>query len=363
MKVLVARTDKLGDVALSLPVFEYIRRARPDWEVHALVAPASVPLVENDPHLAAVWTWDEWADAGSHEALTQQLRAEGFDAALLLQFRRELAAQLRRAGIGRRYGPLSRWSSWLLLNRGSWQSRSRRSGHEMHYNLDLARGLIGKAPLPVGMDPKVLEPRLYLTAGQRAIGREFRAAHASGAKFQVFVHPGSGGSALDWEPERFAGVASALAQNPDCRVFVTGSGADVGVIASMREGLDPRVEILLDRFPLRDFLGVLSAGDLMIGPSTGPLHLASALGLATVGLYPPVATMSPRRWGPRGRWSRPLEPEVKCPARRICKESQCPLYNCMGGIFERDVLDAALSLVRLRDQERIPDVDEQEEVS
>ena len=39
MKVLVARTDRLGDVVLSLPVFAYVKERQPDWEIHALVAP------------------------------------------------------------------------------------------------------------------------------------------------------------------------------------------------------------------------------------------------------------------------------------------------------------------------------------
>ena len=344
MKILVARTDRLGDLVLSLPVFAAGRAARPDWEFHALVAPACAPLVENDPGVAAVWTWSEVGGARAEEDLVARLRAERFDAAVLLHFRAPLARLLKRAGIAKRYGPWSKPASWLLLNRGSWQRRSRGGRHEMEFNLELLARLPGIGPLRGG------SPLLHLGDAQQAIGREFRRREAAAARVVAFVHPGSGGSALDWEPARFAAVAGALGAQDGWRVFVTGQGADGPAVQSMQAaGLDPRVGILLDRFALREFLGVLSAGDVFVGPSTGPLHLAAALGLATVGLYPPVPAMSPRRWGPRGAWNRVLVPEVSCPGRHACLLQRCALYNCLGTVGVPAVLAAVRKVMSERD--------------
>ena len=338
MKVLVARTDRLGDVVLSLPVFEFIKRARPDWQLHALVTPGAMPLVENDPHVDAIWSSDGLPD----DRLAAGLAAERFDAVLLLLYRRELAALMRRIGIRRRIGPLSKWSSWLLLNRGVWQGRSRLKLHEWEYNLRLAEKLIGRGtPYP--------EPRIHLAEIQREIGREFRRQEAPGVGTVVFVHPGSGGSALDWEPIRFAAVANALAADPGVRVFVTGSHHDRLLIDLVAPELLPEVTVIAERYQLREFLGVLTACDVLIGPSTGPLHMAAALGSATVGLFPPVATMSAQRWGGRGPYSRSLEPDVSCPARRYCTEERCLLFNCMQGIFVTDVVAAARQVIRQRE--------------
>jgi hypothetical protein len=71
-----------------------------------------------------------------------------------------------------------------------------------------------------------------------------------------------------------------------------------------------------------------------------------------VGLFPPVVTMSPERWGPRGPWSRALVPEVACPARRICLEEKCVLYNCMTRIFDGEVVESARDAVKCRLEER-----------
>lgn len=340
MKVLVTRTDRLGDLVLSLPVFAEIKRARPDWEVHALVGPQLVPLVENDPHIHSVWIWSGREDRAQRKELKKALAGQGFSAAIMLQYRQELAKLLRSAGIKRRYGPLSKLSSWFLLNRGSWQARSRHRRHEMDFNLDLARRVTGVDP----SSEQACWPRLHLSSGQRAGGLEFRHQEAPEAEIMAFIHPGSGGSALDWEPRRFAGVANALAARPRWRVFLTGAAQDQETFGEILPHLQPEVGVLLNRFPLRDFLGVLAAGDLLIGPSTGPLHMAAALGLGVVGLFPPVLTMSPDRWGPRSPWSEVLVPEVDCPADRTCQGPGCSLYNCLKKIYERDVIATALAV-------------------
>lgn len=344
MKVLVARTDRLGDLVLSLPVFAAGRAARPDWEFHALVAPAGVPLVEHDPDVAGVWTWDPAAGPEASADLARRLRAERFDAAVVLHFRAPLGRLLWRAGIPRRYGPWSKPASWLLLNRGVWQRRSQGGRHEADFNLDLLARLPGIGPLSPS------PPQVRVGAAQLAAGRAFRAERAPDARIVAFVHPGSGGSALDWPPERFAAVAGRLADLPGWRVFVTGRGADGRAVAAMQAaGLDPRVGNLLDRYALPEFLGVMSAGDVFVGPSTGPLHLAGALGLGVVGIYPPVPAMSPRRWGPRARWSRVLVPAVDCPGRHACRLERCPLHNCLTGVDASAVVAAARAVVGDRD--------------
>jgi ADP-heptose:LPS heptosyltransferase len=337
MKVLVARCDRLGDLVLALPVFAWLKQCRPDWEVHALVSASATPLVEHDPAIDAIYTWHGTPDS----QLEQKLTDERYDAVLILRFQTELAAMLRRCGIRRRYGPLSQWASWLLLNRGVLQGRSRVRRHERDYNVDLARRLARRSG-------PASDPVIHLQPQQREAGRRLRASEAPDARILAFVHPASGGSALDWEPAHFAAVAGELAARPGWRVFLTGSHHDRLVVDRIGPHLDPRVKVMAERFPLREFLGLLSAGDVMIAPSTGPLHMAAALGLAAVGVYPPAPTMSPRRWGPLGPWSRAVVPAVDCPAKRHCLVERCLLYNCLAGVRVQDVVAAAVDLVSQR---------------
>jgi ADP-heptose:LPS heptosyltransferase len=334
VKVLVARIDKLGDVVLSLPVFADLKACRPEWQVHALVAAESVPLVENDPHVEVIWTFSE----DELSQLEARLAKEAYDAAILLFYHRPLASLLRRLRIPRRVGPLSKPSSWFLLNRGAWQRRSRAVHHERDYNVKLARKLAGAG----GEYP---DPRLYPTPGQLEIGARFRHEEAPGAETVVFVHPGSSRSALNWEPARYAEVANNLAQEAGWRVFITGGPADRAAIKAIDGSLDPEVRVLAERYSLRDFIGVLTGGDLLIGPSTGPLHMAAALGLAVVGIYSPVLCQSIARWGPLGRRARALAPAVPCPARLLCFAERCRHYNCMDQVSVAGVVAVARELI------------------
>ncbi len=344
MKVLVTRTDRLGDLVLSLPVWQLLKQARPDWELHAMVAPATVPVVANDPHIERVWTWHDGMTAAAVQALEAELAAENFAASVMLQYRGQLAAVLRRAGVRWRYGPLSKWSSWLRLNRGQRQNRSAGDRHEMDFNLDLARRLLADHHCAVPVDGPC-GPQIHLDTGQQRGTRNFRTEFGVGGAAVVLIHPGSGGSALDWEPERFAAVANRLAGDPGQRVFVTGGEPDTAVVQQVAANLDPAVTVLLGRYDLGGFLAVLAAGDLFIGPSTGPLHLAAALGVPTLGLFPPVRTMHPDRWGARSfavTGGRDLVPDVSCPARRHCRLERCAEYSCM----DRIPVDATLAAAR-----------------
>lgn len=347
MKVLITRTDRLGDLVLSLPIFTGLKTIYPDWEIHAMVAPVAVPLVESDPGIAQVWTWSDDMPETEAKALGEQLRAADFDAVVMLQYRRQLASIMREAGIAKRYGPWSKWTSWFQLNRGLRQNRSAGGCHEMDFNTQLGQRLLRDQP-DAGATIVWPQPRIYLDSGQHEATRNFLAEYSTPTARNVFIHPGSGGSALDWEPARFAAVANSLADDAGNRVFVTGAGPDAAVIAQVAPDLNPAVTVLLDQFDLRGFLAVLAAGHLLIGPSTGPLHLAAGLGIATLGLFPPVRTMHPDRWGPRSfahAAPRNIVPDLDCPARRLCGLESCQHYNCLTEIRVSAVLAAAREIL------------------
>lgn len=352
MKILVTRTDRIGDLVLSLPVFDFLAKRRPDWELHALVAPGCEALVESSGQVAGVRTWSDTWNEGRRDDLVAELRAEGFDAALMLQYRRQLALLLRAAGIGRRFGPRSKPTSWVLLNKGMRQGRACSGRHEMDLNLELAARMAGfPRPEESSRPGSEWRPRIQLGEGHRVFGKEWRAREAAGAATVVLVHPGSGGSALDWPGSAYREVAGELARKAGTKVFVTGSAADAAKVREVSAGIDARVGVLLERFTLGQFLGVLAAADLLIAPSTGPLHLAAALDTPTIGLFPPAPVMSPTRWGQIGRDAVRMTPVEPCPRKRTCAREKCPLFNCLETVTVAGVVAEALRLLKDRTEE------------
>jgi ADP-heptose:LPS heptosyltransferase len=93
---------------------------------------------------------------------------------------------------------------------------------------------------------------------------------------------------------------------------------------------------------LRTLAAVLSLARVVVANSTGPLHLAAAVGTRVVGLYPSRKAMSPRRWGPVGEPHRVMQPdsiECHCPPRGC---------QCMEKITVDQVAEEVLSLYNLQ---------------
>jgi ADP-heptose:LPS heptosyltransferase len=75
---------------------------------------------------------------------------------------------------------------------------------------------------------------------------------------------------------------------------------------------------------LLELASLLASAKLVVSGSTGPGHLAAALGTPTIGLFPGVTTLSKERWGFRGKkvinLSPLIKPKSECPT---CKDCTC----------------------------------------
>ena len=87
------------------------------------------------------------------------------------------------------------------------------------------------------------------------------------------------------------------------------------------------------------YLNLLSLVDLFIGPSTGPTHLAAALGKPVVAFYSPIKTQSAVRWGPMNICPEHniLVPDVICGEIRKCAGKKCLYHECMSKLEVEDV--------------------------
>ena len=72
--------------------------------------------------------------------------------------------------------------------------------------------------------------------------------------------------------------------------------AQINNIVSKAEKND-RVFSVFD-LNLRELAALLKKVKLFIGNSSGPIHIAAAVGTFVIGLYSPVKVESPVRWGP-----------------------------------------------------------------
>ena len=123
----------------------------------------------------------------------------------------------------------------------------------------------------------------------------------------VVIHPGSGGSAREWPVARFGELARLLHRTFGCQVVVTGTEEEQERMMQVRDALAGRALLFPGTLSLTELAAILRSASLVISHSTGPLHLAVAVGARVLGLYPPVTAMSARRWGPYSPHARVLE--------------------------------------------------------
>ncbi len=348
-KILVVRPDRIGDVVLSTPVLEALRHHYPDCDLQMLVRDAVVPVVQHSPYLTKLFIYrpdSTHAGFGGFWRLVRQIQLEQFDIAITLQVSFRVTVALAIAGIRYRVGPYSKWYSYLAFNRGSRQSRSAVEMHETDYNLMLLRKLGIRTP------SRKFEPSITVDADakerMRVVVREL--GIADGASF-VTIHPGMGGSALNWSEGYYVDLIARLATR-GVHVVVTGGIHEKTLVervvaaAKQRNSELPIHVFLGANSPsgLSDMIALLSLAQVMVAPSTGPLHIAAALGKRTVSFYAPIKVQSAIRWGPYAADESKhivLVPDALCGQDFKCAGRKCHFYFCM----ERLGVDEALGSV------------------
>ena len=93
------------------------------------------------------------------------------------------------------------------------------------------------------------------------------------------------------------------------------------------------------KMKLDELISFISKADGLVAASTGPLHIAAALGKHALGIYPPIRPMHAGRWGPLGIHAETIAPDKNCVA---CKSNPAAC-SCMNEITPRMVSDRVLS--------------------
>ena len=335
----VFRTDRIGDLILTTPLFEAIKEASPETRITLVAPPYALPAAEGNPHLDEVIPW-EVKGWGEVRPFASRLREERFDAAVLLNpgWYDGWAAVI--AGVPFRTGPLSRPASFALLNRGLRQSRSRSGRHQSELDAAFAEIVTGR---PVAERPR---PRIWLNDEERRRGGALliRSGMEASAP-RVGIHAGSGGSAVLW-PERNYIALGRLFARAGWNVILTGGDREEEASARIAEAIGERAFPLAASSGLRDFFGLLTHLDLFIAPSTGPLHAAAALDVPVAAPFSPLPSQNPVRWGPRTEKAAVLTPEVECPERIRCAGERCPHHPCMERIEPERFFEEAEALAR-----------------
>jgi len=330
--ILIARTDKVGDLLLSLPTFQALKKAFPNTRLTALVSPYAKEIVQNHPAVDAVELYEKGENLWG---LVRRFKALKPDVFIALYPRVQQVWAARLAGIPTRIGTAYRWYSFLLTDKVKVH-RSVCDRHEVEYNLDLVK--------PLGAEPTAGKIEFPLTDSERSFAKDLLREKGIKPKgHYVVVHPGHKGSALNWKPERYGQATLQLCRRKGLRVILTGGPDETDLVSQVTAhlsglGPDQRPILLIGECTLRQLAAVYEGADCFLSGSTGTMHLAAAVGTPTVSLFCPIPQTTPVRWGPWGNPSTVLMPRnLECPH---CRVGACARHDPMDAIPVEEVLGA-----------------------
>jgi len=267
--------------------------------------------------------------------LADRLRGLKADVFIILypRPRQVLAAWL--AGIPIRVGTAYRWYGYFL-NRRVKVHRSLCDRHEVEYNLDLVK--------PLGVEHFAKKIQFPLSEGDKDFARDLlrEKGIAPGTPY-IVIHPGHRGSALNWSVEKYAELTGRLCQRTDLRVVLTAGETETELIGRLTACLPPlpvaqKPVLLIGECTLKQLTAVYERAECFISGSTGPMHLAAAVGTPTVSLFCPIPDTTPVRWGPWGNVSTILMPKnLKC---AHCAVGFCDKQDPMDAITVGEVQQA-----------------------
>ncbi len=332
-RLLISRTDRIGDLIMAIPLAESIKLRHPDCEVHVMGSLYASPVLENNPNIDGIVRvqHDQLVGNGRYRVELQgKVQRAGFQLVVVLYPEPHVCRLLYRAGVPIRIGTSRRFHS-LYFNQYIHHSRKTNRLHESEYNLDFLRFF--------GDGPTVTMPRVCLTEKERLNAERILTSKGITGDF-VVVHPGSGGSADSWPLDHFLKLVEEMSQG-GMPVLLSGSITEAPVIQKMIDGMNIKAASIAGETDLRTLAAVLARARLVVSNSTGPLHLAAAVGTRVVGLYPNKRVMSPVRWGPLGANHIVLQPSgsvCRCPEKRCeCMRSMSvsvvanTVRNVLGG--------------------------------
>ncbi len=303
-----------------------LRQHYPSSEILFLGRSYTRAVGESCEHVDRLLAWDEVADLGSNDQ-ADFLKSQDADVIVHVYPRPEIASAARRAGIRNRIGTSHRYYHLWNCNRLVGFSRRKSGLHESQLNVELLK------PLGIETIPDLEDvPALYGLTKVGPLAADLAALLTPG-KLNVIVHPMTSGSSKGWSLENYARLMRTMLEEK-YSIFVTGTDSDGAIIGDRLPFARANVTSLVGRLTLTELIGFIGAADSLVCGSTGPLHIAAALGKCAIGFYMPIGIAHPRRYGPVGLNVHPLLYDPDCVR---CRDGlDC---DCLQGIPTSAVLE------------------------
>lgn len=282
--IAISRTDSIGDVIVTLPLCGFIKKYSPNTRITFIGRSYTQAIVEACPFVDEFVNFDKRAET----SLKVEACVFAFPDAEVMQW-------VKAQGVKKRIATGSRIASWKFANDRVFFSRKNSDLHESQLNFHLLY------PFGVKDIPSLEEIRTWHILNPQVESP----IQLEPNKRSVVFHMLSKGSALNWSLNQYQTLASLLPAS-EFNIYITGTEEE-GVRIRQGFQFDEHIIDVSGKLSLPQLIAFISSCDTLVAASTGPLHIASAVGIRAIGLYPSKRPMHPGRWMPLGSHASYLE--------------------------------------------------------
>ena len=307
--ILIRLPNWVGDLMMAVRAVHALRAVRPDARLVGMARPGHLELADR------IGAFDAVVEAPSGGGMNgvasvwsavHRLRRETIDAAVVLAPSFEAALTARLAGIPVRVGhPTDRRRALLTEAVAVIPGRHRSLGY-----VDVVARL--------GALSDVTPPTLALSDDDRRFGDRLVADLRWPADARpLFVNPAAAKTPRAWSADRFQRLVETYAERRTGQHVLVHERAPFQAPA---EWTAHRAIGIVAGATLVQLAGVLERCALYVGNDSGPMHLAAALGVPTIGIY---GSSSPGR----------TSPDPSAPARHVSVSANFPCAPCRERFF------------------------------
>ena len=290
--IIISRTDSIGDVVLTLPMAGIIKQQLPDSKIIFLGRNYTKDVICLSKHIDEFISYDDILKLTEKEQI-DVLKKLNTSHIIHVFPVKEIAHLAKKAGIKNRIGTTNRIWHWFTCNVRIKLSRKNSDLHEAQLNTKLL------APLGITKDFSLEELESAYGFTKVPALEKIHADLIDKTKTTIILHPKSKGSAREWGLDNFSNLITQLDKNK-LQIFISGTQQEGELLKDLILK-HPEATNLTGKLSLQQFIALINECDTLIAASTGPLHIAAALGKKTIGLFAPMKPIHPGRWKPIGK--------------------------------------------------------------
>jgi heptosyltransferase-2 len=339
-RILIIRTDRIGDVILNTPVFKALRHNFPKAHISVVIQPYVKEIIEGNPNIDEIITYDKnFSQASWWPTLRfiKYLRRKKFDLSIALNPSRRSNLVTFLAGIKYRVGYDRRWG-FLLTHRmkdNKWMGLK----HEVDYNLDLLRY--------VGLEVK--DRQLYMPVfkeDEDYIADLLRKTGVSNQDILITVHPSASDHTKRWSLEQYARLIDKLIGDFKFKIALVSAKEDRALIDKLVSLTFNKPINFCGQTTLRQLAALCKKSQVFISNDSGPVHIAAAVKVPTIVIFGrTLAGVGPKRWGPYGVESAVVQKDVGC---KSCNPQDCSEnFKCLSAVSVEDVIEAIKKIIKI----------------